>query len=218
MAPEITKAEREELLAAHARTTRPTRDHLPTDAGDKKLLRDSTLLPRLLRALDAAEAEQKRLRRVLLLLDRITDGREESNGTDPEEIQIVVERFVALKAENAAIKAKLAKASSKVQEMCESIGRIHIADYVTESVEVCEGLDRIRAVLFDSRDVDTLKAKLAALVGPIHMSCDINRQSTLCGVYFLPSVMRTPRRSNVTCGACLAIDDAALAAAKEPQP
>lgn len=62
MAPEITKAEREELLAAHARTTRPTRDHLPTDAGDKKLLRDSTLLPRLLRALDAAEAENAALK------------------------------------------------------------------------------------------------------------------------------------------------------------
>lgn len=171
--PEITKAEREELLATHARVTRPTRDYLPTDEADWKRLRDSTLLPRLLRALDEAEAERDalkaelartsevaaiaakslaeteeeidaaeslawdalgrpdgthndsnvqrlcaaygevkaergRLRKVLLLLDRITDGREESNGTDPEEIQIVVERFVALKTENAALKAKLA--------------------------------------------------------------------------------------------------------------
>lgn len=82
-----------------------------------------------------------------------------------------------------------------------------------------DNLSQCRVALQDAcQEIVDLKAKLSALVGPIHMSCDINRQSTLCGVYFLPSVMRTPRRSNVTCGACLAIDDAALAAAKEPQP
>lgn len=49
---------------------------------------------RLRKAVDERDALKKSLR----LLDRITDGKEPSNGTEPEDIQQVVERFVALKA------------------------------------------------------------------------------------------------------------------------
>lgn len=54
---DITQTEIDELRAAHARVTRPTRDYLPTDTPDKKLLRDSTLIPRLLAALEEAQAK-----------------------------------------------------------------------------------------------------------------------------------------------------------------
>lgn len=82
---------------------------------------------------------------------------------DTSTVDALRAELAAMRAERDALKARLAEAGDKVQEMCERIGRIHIADYATESVELCEGLYRIRAVLLDSRDMDALKAKLADL-------------------------------------------------------
>lgn len=68
--------------------------------------------------LAAMRAERDHLRKALRLLDHITDGKESSNGTEPEDIQQVVERFVALKAERDDAMAKLAALVEAVSDVC----------------------------------------------------------------------------------------------------
>ncbi len=52
----------------------------------------------------------------------------------------------------------------------------------------------------------------------VHMSHDVHPEFAVCGINFTPSVKRSQRRDAVTCEDCLAMDSAAMEAARKPLP
>lgn len=106
----IPKEEREELRAAIKRTSRPTRDYLPTDAADHRLIRAAP--QRLLDALDEAEAERIELRAALIASGNAVGASLSDKCSSrflclvPAEVTLVYKRITA---ERGALKARLAR-------------------------------------------------------------------------------------------------------------
>lgn len=102
----IPKEEREELRAAIKRTSRPTRDYLPTDAADHRLIRAAP--QRLLDALDEVEAERIELRAALIASGNAVGASLSDKCSSrflclvPAEVTLVYKRITA---ERGALKA-----------------------------------------------------------------------------------------------------------------
>jgi len=116
---------------------------------------------------DRAEAERDALKKALRLLDRITDGKESSNGTEPEEIQQVVERFVALKAKLADLSEadeELHTCRALVNATSENLS-VDLERMVDDLAEANEKAARSEKDSHSWHDLyEDTKAKLAALV------------------------------------------------------